>query len=67
MLNSLLSNVSNDLVCAYCTSPPTRRDHTLSHQADSFDRPSFGATVIKVQSNYHLSEREQAWLVGDMV
>ena len=67
MLNSLLSNVSNDLVCVHCTSPPKRRDHTLSHQADRFDRPSFSATVNKVQSKYHLSEREQAWLVGDMV
>jgi hypothetical protein len=43
------------------------KDHTLSHEANRFDRPSFGATVIKVQSKYRLSEREQAWLVGDMV
>jgi len=35
--------------------------------ANGLDRPSFGATVIKVQNKYHLSEREQAWLVGDMV
>ena len=36
-------------------------------QANGIDRPSFGATVIKIQSKYHLSELEQAWLVGDMV
>ncbi|KAI9458202.1 cytochrome P450 [Lactarius psammicola] len=32
--------------------------------ANGIDRPSFGATVIKNRSKYHLSEREQAWLVG---
>ena len=37
------------------------------HQANGIDRPSFGATVIKAQSKYNLSSREQAWLVGDMV
>ncbi|KAF8273305.1 cytochrome P450 [Lactarius quietus] len=35
--------------------------------ASGIDRPSFGATVIQLRSKYHLTEREQAWLVGNMV
>ncbi|KAH9048003.1 cytochrome P450 [Lactarius deliciosus] len=35
--------------------------------AKGIDQPSFGATLIKNQGKYHLSEREQAWLVGDML
>ncbi|KAF8273313.1 cytochrome P450 [Lactarius quietus] len=31
--------------------------------ANGIDRPCFGATVIKVQSKYHLTEYEQAWLL----
>ncbi|KAI9441900.1 cytochrome P450 [Lactarius indigo] len=30
------------------------------------DRPSFGATVLKGRDKYGLSEREQAWIVGNM-
>ncbi|KAI9452373.1 cytochrome P450 [Lactarius psammicola] len=33
---------------------------------DGIDRPSFGATVLKNQSKNGLSEREQAWIVGNM-
>jgi cytochrome P450 len=33
---------------------------------DGIDRPSFGATVLKGQSKYGLSDREQAWIVGNM-
>ncbi|KAH9165237.1 cytochrome P450, partial [Lactarius sanguifluus] len=33
---------------------------------DGIDRPSFGATVLKGQGKYGLSEREQAWIVGNM-
>ncbi|KAI9445683.1 cytochrome P450 [Lactarius psammicola] len=35
--------------------------------ANGIDRPSFGATVTTDQGKHGLSEREQAWLVGDMV
>ncbi|KAI9450882.1 cytochrome P450 [Lactarius psammicola] len=35
--------------------------------AKGIDRPSFAATLIKSRGKYHLSEREQAWLVGDML
>ncbi|KAI9438802.1 cytochrome P450 [Lactarius indigo] len=35
--------------------------------AKGIDQPSFGATLIKNQDKYCLSEREQAWLVGDML
>ncbi|KAI9438803.1 cytochrome P450 [Lactarius indigo] len=35
--------------------------------AKGIDRPSFGATLIKNHEKYHLSEREQAWLVGNML
>ncbi|KAI9438808.1 cytochrome P450 [Lactarius indigo] len=35
--------------------------------AKGIDRPSFGATLIKNQERYRLSEREQAWLVSDML
>ncbi|KAH8977255.1 cytochrome P450 [Lactarius hatsudake] len=48
-----------------------RYERLLSKVADDLakgiDRPSFGATLIKNQDKYHLSEREQAWLVGDML
>ncbi len=45
-----------------------RREGTyMSRQANGIDRPSFGATVIKNQSKYNLSEREQAWLVGSLL
>ncbi|KAH9033933.1 cytochrome P450 [Lactarius hengduanensis] len=35
--------------------------------AKGIDQPSFGATLIKNQDKYRLSELEQAWLVGDML
>ncbi|KAH9047990.1 cytochrome P450 [Lactarius deliciosus] len=35
--------------------------------AKGIDRPSFGATLIKNQEKYRLSECEQAWLVGSML
>ncbi|KAH9164020.1 cytochrome P450 [Lactarius sanguifluus] len=35
--------------------------------AKGIDQPNFGATLIKNQEKYRLSEREQAWLVGDML
>ncbi|KAH9047140.1 cytochrome P450 [Lactarius hengduanensis] len=35
--------------------------------AKGIDQPSFGATLIKNQEKYRLSEREQAWLVGSML
>ncbi|KAH8982495.1 cytochrome P450 [Lactarius akahatsu] len=35
--------------------------------AKGIDQPSFGATLLKNQGKYRLSEREQAWLVGDML
>ncbi|KAI9438807.1 cytochrome P450 [Lactarius indigo] len=35
--------------------------------AKGIDQPSFGATLIKNQHKYRLSEREQAWLAGDML
>ena len=41
-------------------------DYRYQSQAKGIDRPSFGATLIKNQDKYHLSEREQAWLVGAM-
>jgi len=41
--------------------------HSFRRQANGIDRPSFGATVITNQSKHDLSEREQAWLVGDML
>ena len=67
MLKRLLNNVSEDLVCVRCTDTPKSRITPVSHQANGIDRPSFGATVIKTQSKHKLTEREQAWLVGDMV
>ncbi|KAH8977256.1 cytochrome P450 [Lactarius hatsudake] len=48
-----------------------RHERLLSKVADDLakgiDQPSFGATLIKNQDKYHLSERERAWLVGDML
>ena len=41
--------------------------HNYQRQRDGIDRPSFGATVLKGQSKYGLSDREQAWLVGNML
>ncbi|KAF8258902.1 cytochrome P450 [Lactarius quietus] len=35
--------------------------------ANGIDRPSFAASVIQNPSTHDLSEREQAWLVGNMV
>ncbi|KAH8977249.1 cytochrome P450 [Lactarius hatsudake] len=35
--------------------------------AKGIDQPSFGATLLKNQGKYRLSEREQAWLAGDML
>ncbi|KAH8994254.1 cytochrome P450 [Lactarius akahatsu] len=35
--------------------------------AKGIDQPSFGATLIKNQDKYRLSELEQAWLVGDVL
>ncbi|KAF8267195.1 cytochrome P450 [Lactarius quietus] len=47
-----------------------RYERLLNNVADDLakgiDRPSFGATLIKNQDKYHLSGREQAWLVGAM-
>ena len=37
----------------------------MRHQANGIDRPSFGAPVIQNQSKHDLSQREQAWLVGN--
>ncbi|KAF8273319.1 cytochrome P450 [Lactarius quietus] len=42
-------------------------DNVAEDLANGIDRPCFGATVIRAQSKYHLTEREQAWLAGDMV
>ncbi|KAH9168151.1 hypothetical protein EDB89DRAFT_1909556 [Lactarius sanguifluus] len=48
-----------------------RHERLLNKVADdlakAIDQPSFGATLIKNQEKYRLSEREQAWLVGDML
>ncbi|KAI9438791.1 cytochrome P450 [Lactarius indigo] len=48
-----------------------RYERLLSKVSDDLakgvDQPSFGATLIKNQHKYRLSEREQAWLVGDML
>ena len=41
--------------------------HGFRHQANGIDRPSFGVTVITNQSKPNLLEREQAWLVGQML
>ncbi|KAI0301719.1 cytochrome P450 [Multifurca ochricompacta] len=35
--------------------------------ANGIDRPSFCASLIKNQSKHNLSERERAWLTGDMI
>ncbi|KAI0301687.1 cytochrome P450 [Multifurca ochricompacta] len=34
--------------------------------ANGIDQPSLGATLIKNQSQHNLSERERAWLAGEM-
>ncbi|KAH9022270.1 cytochrome P450 [Lactarius pseudohatsudake] len=48
-----------------------RHERLLGKVADDLakgiDQPSFGATLLKNQEKYRLSEREQAWLVGDML
>ncbi|KAH8979058.1 cytochrome P450 [Lactarius hatsudake] len=48
-----------------------RHERLLNKVADDLargiDQPSFGATLIKNQEKYRLSEREQAWLVSDML
>jgi hypothetical protein len=41
--------------------------NNYQRQRDGIDRPSFGATVLKGQSKYGLSDREQAWIVGNML
>ncbi|KAI0294297.1 cytochrome P450 [Multifurca ochricompacta] len=35
--------------------------------ANGIDQPSFSASLIKNQSKHNLSERERAWLAGDML
>ena len=42
-------------------------DHNYQRQRDGIDRPSFAATVLKGESKYGLSGREQAWIVGNML
>ncbi|KAH8979060.1 cytochrome P450 [Lactarius hatsudake] len=48
-----------------------RNEHFLSEVADDLvngiDRPCFGATLLKNQDKYPLSELERAWLLGDIV
>ncbi|KAH9022271.1 cytochrome P450 [Lactarius pseudohatsudake] len=48
-----------------------RHERLLNKVADDLakgiDQPSFGATLLKNQEKYRLSEREQAWLVSDML
>ncbi|KAI9438805.1 cytochrome P450 [Lactarius indigo] len=49
-----------------------RNEHLLSGvvddlQAKVIDRPCFGATLLKNQDKYPLSERERAWLLGDVL
>ena len=63
----LLSKVADDLVRARCCVPQMKWIIDAGSQAKGIDRPSFGATLIKNQDKYHLSGREQAWLVGAMV
>ena len=67
MFERLLLKVANDLVSFRSSGTPLRCFNSFRHQANGIDRPSFGATVIKNQSKHDLSEREQAWLVGDML
>jgi len=63
---SLLSRVADDLVRARWMAPNVT-DYGYRLQAQGIDRPSFGATLLKSRDKYHLTEREQAWLVGDML
>ncbi|KAH9022268.1 cytochrome P450 [Lactarius pseudohatsudake] len=48
-----------------------RNEHLLSEVADDLtngiDRPCFGATLLKNQDKYPLSEHERAWLLGDIL
>ncbi|KAH9047995.1 cytochrome P450 [Lactarius deliciosus] len=48
-----------------------RNEHLLSEVADDLtkgiDRPCFGAALLKNRDKYPLSERERAWLLGDLV
>ena len=68
MFQRLLGKVADDLVSAVLTIVIHREMVPNSQlQADGIDRPSFGATVLKNHSKYGLSEREQAWLVGNML
>jgi hypothetical protein len=42
------------------------KDDRYVHQAKNIDRPCFGATLLKNQDKHPLSERERAWLLGDI-
>jgi hypothetical protein len=68
MFERLLGKVADDLVrAALAMVVHPEIDHNFQLQRDGIDRPSFGATVLKNHSKYGLSEREQAWLVGNML
>ncbi|KAH9059152.1 cytochrome P450 [Lactarius vividus] len=43
------------------------QDSLRHERLQRIDQPSFSATLIKNQEKYRLSEREQAWLVSDML
>lgn len=63
---SLLRPVAEDFVRAFCSVLPKRKDDGYVHQAKKVDRPCFGATLLNNQDKYPLSERERAWLLGDV-
>jgi hypothetical protein len=46
--------------------PTNEKDDRYVHQAKRIDRPCFGATLLKNQDKYPMSERERAWLLGDV-
>ncbi len=53
--------------CALAEWLPNVMDYGYQPQAKGIDRPCFGATLLKNRERYHLTEREEAWLVGDML
>ncbi len=65
MFEGLLGKVADDLVSSHSNGTPMR--WVIVYQANGIDQPSFGASVTTNQSKHGLSEREQAWLVGDML
>jgi len=68
MFERLLGKVADDMVrCSSYSRSAESWIIVAKFQRVGIDRPSFGAMVIKNQSRFHLSQRESAWVVGEIL